>query len=129
MNQEKVICPYCNKEAPWVENKIKYGKNYGKSYMCYYCKDCDSYVGCHNNSRKPLGVLANSELRHWRMKVHSHIDPVWQTGKLHRKQVYAVISKAIGKQYHTAEADVETCKKILTLDIESLWHSTAKKFK
>ena len=52
-----MICPYCNKEAKWCENKVIYGKNYGKSYMCYYCKDCDAYVGCHNNTKFPNGIF------------------------------------------------------------------------
>jgi hypothetical protein len=32
-------CPYCNKPAKFAPNEEFYGKRYGKSYMCYYCKD------------------------------------------------------------------------------------------
>lgn len=114
-NNKEIICPYCGNKAEWVENKEIYGRNYGKSYMMYLCKPCDAYVGCHNNTRTPLGVMANKELREWRKKVHALIDPIWKTGKLHRAQVYARLSNALGYQYHTGESDIETCKKIIDL--------------
>jgi hypothetical protein len=115
-----MICPYCQKEAIWCENKEIYGKNYGKSYMCYYCKPCNAYVGCHNNTQQPLGTITNKEGREWRKKVHAKIDPLWKTGKIKRGHLYARISKAIGRTYHTGESTIEDCKKILELDILSL---------
>ena len=108
-------CPYCGKEAKWCDNAERYGRRYGKSYMCYWCKDCDSYVGCHNNTKKPLGTMANKELREWRMKVHAQLDPLWKSGKLRRGELYAKISKQIGKTYHTGETSIEDCQMILRL--------------
>ncbi len=112
-----MICPYCNKEARWCDNAEKYGKRYGRSYMCYWCKDCDAYVGCHNNTKEPLGTMANKELRQWRMKVHAKIDPLWKSGQFTRKEVYKKISEIIGKRYHTGESDIEQCKKVLLLEL------------
>jgi hypothetical protein len=110
-----MICPYCNKEAEWTENKAIYGRNYGKSYMCYYCKSCNAYVGCHNNSRKPLGTMANSELREWRKKAHDVFDPLWKgKQKSMRDTVYKKISHDFGFPVHIGESDIETCKKIIT---------------
>ena len=113
-----MICPICNKPAPWVENKEIYGRNYGKSYMCYYCKDCDTYVGCHNNTKTPLGTMATRELREYRKKVHAKIDPLWKTGKCSRGHLYSFITKMLGHQYHTGESNIETCKTILEMEIE-----------
>ena len=110
-----MICPYFGKQALWCENKVVYGRNYGRSYMCYYCKDCDAYVGCHNNTTRPLGTMANKELRSWRMKVHAAIDPIWKTGKLKRRSLYFRLSKLLGFQYHTGESDIEMCRKVLDL--------------
>lgn len=111
----KVICPYCNKEAVWCENKAIYGRNYGKSYMCYYCADCNAYVGCHNNTRMPLGTMANKELREWRRKAHAVIDPLWKFGKYRRGAVYAKLAKHFGREVHVGESDIETCKQIINL--------------
>ena len=108
-----MICPYCHKEAEWVENKEIYGRNYGKSYMCYLCRDCNAYVGCHHNSRKALGTMANAELRSWRVKVHSVIDPLWKSSKMPRKQVYQRLKKHFGRVIHIGEADIETCQTII----------------
>lgn len=108
-----MICPYCKKEAPWVNNTEKYGRSYGKSYMCYYCKDCDAYVGCHNNTRKALGTMANKELRNWRMAAHAAIDPLWREGKYKRRTVYLRLEEAFGKPIHVGESDIETCKDII----------------
>lgn len=111
-------CPYCHKEARWCENKERYGKNYGASYMCYWCKECDAYVGCHQNSRKPLGTMANAELRAWRMKAHAHIDPLWKEQGWARREVYRFLSQELGKEIHIGESDIEMCKKILAINFE-----------
>ncbi len=113
--ESKVFCPYCGGEAEWVENKEIYGKNYGKSYMAYLCRQDNAFVGCHNNSKHPLGTMANKELRTWRMKVHAAIDPFWKSGKVSRGYVYSQISRELGFQYHTGESDIETCKKVLLI--------------
>ena len=108
-------CPYCKKEAIWCENKEIYGRNYGKSYMCYLCKDCDAYVGTHNNSKKPLGTMANTELRSFRVLAHSKIDPLWKNGDMSRKDVYKMLKDKFGKEIHIGESDIETCKLITNL--------------
>lgn len=111
--EKVVICPYCNKPAVWCENKEKYGRNYWKSYMCYLCKDCDAYVGCHNNTREPLGTMANDELRRWRIRTHEFIDPIWKENKMERREVYQLLEKHFWKPIHTWESDIEMCQKII----------------
>ena len=108
-----MICPYCKKEAEWVPNENVYGKRYGKSYMCYYCKPCDAYVGCHNNTKQPLGTMANKELRDWRIKAHAVIDPIWKSGKQSRREVYSKLSEHFGKEIHIGEANVLSCIEII----------------
>ena len=115
--ENKMICPYCNKESEWVENKEIYGRNYGKSYMCYLCKPCNAYVGCHQNTKKPLGTMANKDLREWRKKAHANIDPVWKSGKMKRKELYGFLNKVFGFAVHVGESDVEMCKKLASLQI------------
>ena len=108
-------CPYCKKEAAWVENKEIYGRNYGKSYMTYLCKDCDAYVGCHNNTRVPFGAMANKELREWRKKTHAVVDPLWKSGRMTRKEVYKRLQEVFGEVIHIGDTDIQTCKDILEL--------------
>ena len=62
-------CNYCNNEAEWVENKVIYGRNYGDSYMIWLCRPCDAYVGCHQNTKNPLGRMSNKEERELKKEV------------------------------------------------------------
>lgn len=106
-------CPYCQKEAKYGPNEEYYGRRYGRSYMCYYCKDCDAYVGTHNNTTNPLGTMANKELRELRMKCHAMIDPLWRAGKISRGRIYQKLSDAFGKEIHIGESDIETCLELI----------------
>ena len=64
-----MICPNCKKEALWCENKEIYGRNYGNSYMMWLCKPCDMYVGCHQNTKRSLGIMADKETRELKKEV------------------------------------------------------------
>lgn len=111
-----MICPYCKNPASYGANENFYGKRWGRSYMCYYCKPCGAYVGCHNNTTQPLGTMANQELRDWRKKVHVLLDPIWKSGRMKRQDVYAWLSKELGiKTYHTGETDIDMCKKVIKI--------------
>lgn len=59
----KVYCDYCGRETEYVDSKVIYGKSYGKIYLC---RNCMAYVGVHKGTDKPLGRLANAELRNWK---------------------------------------------------------------
>lgn len=109
-------CPYCGKDAEWLANEAIYGKRYGRSYMAWVCKDCLAYVGCHNNTKTPLGTMAKKELRDWRTKAHKHIDPFWKNGDLTRAEVYNFLKKHFGREIHIGEADIETCKRIVAIE-------------
>jgi len=111
--EEKMICPYCNQPAEWVENKEVYGKNYGKSYMMWLCRNCDAYVGCHQNTKKPLGTIANKELREWRKKAHLAFDPFWKKWGLKRQEAYQMLITKFGKEVHIGESNIDECKKII----------------
>lgn len=111
-----IICPYCSKEAKFCENKEIYGRNIWKSYMCYYCKDCDAYVWTHNNTRKPLWTLANKELRELRRKTHSIFDRLWKEWNINRWEAYIMLAKKLNvKEIHIWQSDKETCEKIIKL--------------
>lgn len=110
-----VICPYCKKEAEWVSNEAVYGRRWGESYMCYWCRDCDAMVGCHLNSQRPLGTLAKRDLRRMRIKAHQHIDQLWRSGRYQRSTVYRALNYVFGREIHIGESDIETCRKILGL--------------
>lgn len=114
-----MICPYCNQPAKCVPNEEIYnGKRYGKSYMMWWCEPCDAYVGTHENDPdRPLGTLANRELREWRKKAHRAFDPLWKSKKMKRQEAYRWLYEQTGKWIHMGESDIETCKLVIkTID-------------
>ena len=106
-------CSYCKKDAPWGDNSRIYWRNIWKSYKCYYCKDCDAYVGCHNNSRKSLWTIANAELRWWRKNTHKVLDPIRQSWNISRSELYKFLEKSFKKEIHVGESDIEMCKRLI----------------
>ena len=70
------------------------------------CDVCKNYVGCHHktkNRTNPLGNIPTKELKNARQHIHRILDPIWESGRMPRGKVYAIIAKKIGYQYHTAE--------------------------
>ena len=66
-----VICDYCGTPADFVDSSVVYhGHSFG---MIYLCPRCGAYVGVHKGSDKPLGRLANSELRNWKRQLMQHL--------------------------------------------------------
>jgi len=108
-------CNHCRQEAEWVENKEVYGRNYGDSYMIWLCRDCNAYVGCHQNTKTPKGkILARADLREARRNVHAVIDPIWQSKKYKRNTVYIRLKEAFGREVHVGGTEtVEECDEII----------------
>jgi len=115
-------CNYCNKEAEWVANSKIYGKRYGKSYMIWWCRDCDAYVGCHNNTLEPKGTLANKELRTKRIEaknlfIEKKLGGEWN-GRKSKPKAYMWLQDKMDlspDEAHFGKFNIEQCNKIIGL--------------
>lgn len=70
------------------------------------CDKCGNFVGCHHktkNRTRPLGCIPTPELKEARKHLHALIDPIWQSGKMGRRELYAAMSRDLGWEYHTAK--------------------------
>jgi hypothetical protein len=70
------------------------------------CDYCGNHVGTHHktdNPTRPLGNIPSPELKRARIHIHKLIDPVWKSGGMKRKAIYAHLTKVLGRQYHTGE--------------------------
>ncbi|MCY7484311.1 zinc-finger-containing protein [Paenibacillus alvei] len=115
MQGRVIICPYCNGQTEFVDSVRVYGKSYG---MIYLCSPCDAYVGVHRGTDKPLGRLANKQLREYKKAAHAAFDPLWKSGEFYRQQAYAWLSKQMGLpryQTHIGMFDVEQCKRVIEI--------------
>ena len=69
------------------------------------CDICLNFVGCHHKTKdrtRPLGCIPTAEIKKIRQDLHALIDPVWRSGKMSRKDLYAEIGKRLGSKYHAA---------------------------
>lgn len=69
------------------------------------CDKCGNHVGCHHKTKertRPLGCIPTPEIRAARKRVHALTDPLWQSNRIRRAELYAEIGKRIGRKHHTA---------------------------
>lgn len=128
-----VTCPYCENTATLVWSTEIYGPGHDYGWM-YACKPCEAWVGCHPGTQKPLGRLANAELRQWKMNAHEAFDPLWKRDrgvnpkrhrklmkrgvKMHRSEAYSWLARQMGLHLHETHIgmfDVEQCKRVVTI--------------
>lgn len=117
-NTQDIVCPYCGGYASLRTSKIIFGVDRGPMYICDKYPACNSYVGAHKISLKPLGTPADGELRMWRKRAHQVFDPLWQSKprKRARPLEYRKLANYLGievESCHIGYFDVEMCKQVL----------------
>lgn len=125
-----VICSYCVHPAQFCASSAHLygGRDFGP---VWHCAPCRAWVGCHKGTTKPLGRLADSELRHWKMEVHRLFDPIWQR-RLARKRAldpkytkaharggrYKALALAMGipqEECHVGMFDIDRCRQAIAI--------------
>ena len=112
-----IYCDYCGSHTDFVDSKVIYGRSYG---MIYLCPNCKAYVGVHKGTDKPLGRLANAELRRWKNAAHDAFDPLWQRGPFRRRRndAYKWLSEQMNlpvEKTHIGMFDIEQCKRAIAI--------------
>lgn len=107
---EQVKCPYCGRVAEFMSSQLFYGQDYGSNV--YVCRRCDAYVGTHGRSKRPMGSLANEELRTARKRAHSMFDLMWQRGHMTRSAAYRLLATSMKippEKAHIGMFNLEQC--------------------
>ena len=123
---EELKCPYCGgkaqlRDASSIYHSFKYR---GKMFVCENFPKCDSYVGCHPNTTKPLGRMANKKLRTMKSKAHEYFDPLWKKRVFARKKslsynrtkAYQWLAEQLDlpeSKCHIGLFDVDMCRKVI----------------
>lgn len=114
-----IECPYCGKFARKISGRILYPYRRDLRQLEFYrCDPCDAHVGTHKNSGKPLGKLANAELRRAKMLAHKAFDPIWQEGKLSRPAAYGWLANKMHitrYKCHIGMFNLEQCEQVLSV--------------
>ena len=125
MAYENPICPYCNSKSERVYGDKIYPRRPDLWAQIFYrCKPCKAWVGTHKNSNgKPLGRLANLELRRAKGKAHAAFDRLWKAKMQRddcsksqaRKAGYRWLAEQLEidpKDCHIGMFDVEMCNRV-----------------
>jgi|AntDeeMinimDraft_6_1070357.scaffolds.fasta_scaffold00531_18 hypothetical protein len=117
MDKQAPICPYCNKKSQKVSGDHVYPHRADLHYKVFYvCDDCDARVGCHPGTDKPLGRLADADLRKAKQLAHGAFDPLWRDLKLfkNRKRAYSWLANKLGIESgkcHIGMFNEELCRR------------------
>jgi len=101
-----IECLECNREvhARLTNGKEIYPHRSDLAYKNFYiCDICKNYVGCHPNTKQPLGFIPSKEVRRARLLIHQILDPLWKKGLIKRGKAYKYLSDVMGYQYHNGE--------------------------
>lgn len=100
---ETPICPYCKSK----------GILEGKKWTCPSCEDVS--VGVYNGSTKPLGIMADTQTRQWRVRVHDELAYKWEIGSS-KDEFYGWISNTLkrgNKPSTIANLNMEECQRLI----------------
>ena len=118
-----IMCHVCNKK---VYPELIYGEKFyphrkdlfNKSF--WQCTYCNSFVGCHPNTKLPLGSIVGPLVKKMRIQVHYILDNILQNNIISRSQLYKELSNKLGYTYHTANIR-NTKEAYIILDILSTY--------
>jgi hypothetical protein len=123
MTPVAINCQYCGNPATFRQTSGHvYSRDFGP---IWYCEPCQAWCGCHPDG-KPLGTLANGELRTARRAAHAVFDPL-VAAKMRkdscsrnkaRKAGYKWLSEQLGIEWnacHIALFDVAMCQRVVSI--------------
>lgn len=120
-----ILCDYCTKPATLVTGNVIYPHRMDLAHLFFWqCKSCRAYVGCHKKNcgygdgTKPLGRLANSELRAWKSRAHDAFDGTWRNGQMSRHTAYTRLATSLKispANCHIGMFDVGMCKTVVEI--------------
>lgn len=88
--QQQIRCPYCgaNTVIRPASEIYQDPRRTDELYVCSNYPRCNSYVSMYPGTKKPMGPLANGDLRNLRIRAHRKFDQIWQTRIMSRDQAY-----------------------------------------
>lgn len=118
-DKDNIRCQYCGVETEFVTGEFIYPTRPDLRHLKFYkCPACHAYVGAHKKGNKPLGQVANAELRHMRVMTHYAFDPLYKTKVMSRSSSYKWLANKLGikdKECHIAQFSLEQCHKVLSI--------------
>ena len=122
MKKYDVICPYCGAKAELRPANVIYGRNERSNgehlYVCRNYPKCDAYVAAHHASKKPMGSLANGDLRHLRKIAHIELNKFQHRSGMTKWAAYVWLAAKLGltsEETHIGKFSENLCKETIRL--------------
>ena len=116
------ICRYCGGVIRRIPAQRVYGDATGRLKMqnqwLYQCQNCNARVGCHRDTKRPLGNVANEVLRLKRVETHRIFDAFWESRGMTRTAAYKWLAERMelpGEQAHIGGFEMEQCQKLVDI--------------
>lgn len=121
MTDTTITCNYCQQPARLVGREAIYPRRRDlRGLKFWHCAPCGAWVGCHRGIQKPLGRLADAELREAKREAHVAFDELWRrttpAGSFDRNGAYRWLARQLGierSNCHIGMFDVETCRQVV----------------
>lgn len=114
-----VKCDYCERDARLAVGAELYPRRPELATRVFWrCDPCGAHVGCHPGGTSPMGALANYELRKARSAAHLAFDPIWQNGRMKRRDAYYWLSRQLGVRWrdcHIGLFDLPQCQRVVEI--------------
>lgn len=113
-------CPYCGGSVGLRSTKSVCGKGDGWLWVCNRYPVCDAYVHCAPGTCRPLGFLANLQLRQLRSQAHRQIDCLIDVGHTTKDGAYRwmqdIYDTGTGSSMppHIAMMSDRQCRQVIT---------------
>lgn len=121
MKHVNITCPYCHAKAYLRPATVVFGAKApdltAKYYVCAHYPLCDAYVAAHKKTLRPMGTLANAELRKKRKEAHLALDHLWRGGMMRRSEAYRLLQLHMGlpeEDTHIANFSFLRCEEVIS---------------
>lgn len=116
-----MTCPYCSGPVAFVGGDVVYPHRPDLAERRFYlCRPCRAWVGTHRGTEKPLGRLANAELRAAKVDAHAAFDAKWKRLEWSRGAAYRWLAGALQipkSECHIGMFDVDACRRVVEVCI------------
>ena len=114
------ICPYCNGKSEIRSLRDVTGSENAMGYVfvCRHYPACDSYVKMNEQTGKPLGTMANKQLRSLRIEAHRQLYRLYADGSMSRNEAYEWMASVMNiprQEAHIGLFQEYYCRKVIAL--------------
>lgn len=123
--RETLYCPYCKRPGVLRPAAYVYGDNNLDPekylYVCSGYPSCDSYIGAHKKSMRPMGTMADSNLRNKRIEAHRALDAIWKNGYMTKHSTYIWLQNRLNlreKDTHIGKFSYYLCEQTILSNLQ-----------